>query len=74
MKTTRNLVIDETEFGPLFEELTSMSDSEITGIDPKSEEGHAFAKKFPHIYKLQNILKSEIMKEQTTFNYERIAG
>ena len=74
MKTTRNLVIDEAEFSPLLEELLSISDCDITGIDTNSQEGQDFAKKYPNIYRLQNILKSEIMKEQSTYNYERIKG
>jgi len=72
MKLNRTIIIDEAEFSGLYEEILAVTDTEITDIDGQSEEGSNFKKRFPSLYKLHNILKSEMIKEQTTYTYERL--
>lgn len=72
MKVNRTIIIEGSDIPALFEELNEVLDVEITGIDPKSDEGISLRKKYPHTVKMHTLLKSEVMKEQSTFNYERI--
>lgn len=74
MKINRSIIIECEEISPMFEEMNAILDTEITGIDPMTEEGHVFATKYPKLFKLYNLLQSEVMKGQTTYNYERIPG
>jgi len=73
MKAKRHIVIEENEISPLFEEIMAITGNEITGLEVHSQEGMDFAKNYPYLSKLYNILKVSVMQEQSTYNYERIA-
>lgn len=74
MKVNRSITITDADISPLLEDLDSIMDMELTGVDAKSQEGHEISKKYPTLFKLHTLLKSEVMKEQSTYNYERIPG
>jgi hypothetical protein len=74
MKVNRSIIIEESEISSLFEDINGMLDAELTGVDPKSEEGLNFKKKYPALSNLHHLLESEVMKDQSTYNYERIKG
>ena len=74
MEVTRTITIKDKDFGALFEDMNSFLGNDFTGVDSKSAEGVEFVKKFPALSKLHHLLETELMKEQSTYNYERITG
>ena len=74
MKTERKIVIEEKDYSELLEELTYLMGDALTGLDPNSGDGVEFKQKHPAAYKLFNLLQAEVVKDQSTYNYERIKG
>ena len=74
MRVERSILIEGKDFGNLLEELTVSLGFDITGPDYNTEEGREFRSNNPTLFKLYEVLRSEVMKDSSTYNYERIKG
>ena len=62
----KNIIIQQKEFSQLLGEIEQIFD----GFSPDGIPDYAH--KFPAVSKLVRILNSEVVKEQSTYNFDRI--